>query len=296
MSLSYPTKSIPAITVSIPVFNAAATIEYAVLSVLKQSFQDWELLILNDGSTDASMAICKRFNDPRIRIIDDGVNRGLVERLNSLPSMAKGKYLARMDADDIMHPERLAKQFAYLEANTSIDVVDCGIYIIDQQNRVTGKRKTEWGAFDEADLLRNCLFTHPAVMGRIDWFVNHKYDNNFYRAEDYELWLRAFKTSNYGRITEPLLFYREGNVSVPNYTNSMKAVRRIFRTYGPKLLSPTQLKVELFKSLLKEYLYRIFGALSLQRVLAANRNQRIKAPEAVLMQAIIDEFDGFTKV
>lgn len=108
----------------------------AICSVLNQSYIDWELLLLDDGSTDESLNIAKSFTDGRIKIISDGMNRGLIYRLNESINMARGKFYARMDADDIMHPDRIKKQVECLSRNVRVDVVGTAWYSIDCNNRV----------------------------------------------------------------------------------------------------------------------------------------------------------------
>lgn len=283
----------PLVTVAIPVFNAEKTIEIAVKSVLMQSYSNWELIIINDGSKDDSMNIINRFSDHRIRIIDDQINKGLVNRLNSIPSLARGKYIARMDADDIMHPKRLEMQVEYMESNPNLDVIDCAIYTINEANRIKGIRNTEDLSNSKIDLLNSCLFTHPAVLGKKEWFMKNMYDSNYYRAEDYELWLRAYDESNYGRIKTPLFFYREGNVNISNYISSMKSFRKIVRRYGPSLMSPFDKRIAIIKSYVKQYLYLTAGLFRVQKLLVHIRNNRLTPDQEKLSNFIIVEITKF---
>ncbi|WPU95801.1 glycosyltransferase [Mucilaginibacter sabulilitoris] len=280
------------VTIAIPVFNAEKTIALAIKSVLKQSYKNWELIIINDGSKDRSIKIIHEFLDHRIRIVDDNINRGLINRLNSIPTMANGKYIARMDADDIMHPERIAKQVYYMESNPDIDVVDCAIYTIDDVNQVKGIRNMEDLPKTKDALLFHCMFTHPAILGKKEWFIKYPYDYNYYRAEDYELWLRAYDDSKYGRVKLPLLFYREGNVNISNYINSMKSVRKIIRCYGPALVSPFDNKVAIFKSYIKQLTYLIFGLFKAQGLLVSRRNSKLSLDEqkrsAIIIVGVIN--------
>jgi len=110
------------VTIGLPFYNAENTLPLAIKSTLAQTFSSWRLLLVDDGSTDRSLAIAKEFaeHDFRIEVLTDGKNRGLIYRLNQLIDLADTKYIARMDADDIMLPERLAKQFHFLEKNRDI--------------------------------------------------------------------------------------------------------------------------------------------------------------------------------
>jgi glycosyltransferase involved in cell wall biosynthesis len=265
----------PLISIAIPVFNAESTIDLAIKSVLLQEYSNWELLIIDDGSSDQSMDIARRYDDPRIKLMSDGTNLGLISRLNTIPSLSRGEYLARMDADDIMHPKRLISQLHFMETNPEVDVIDCAIYSIDENNIITGIRNQNELTLERTDLIKNCLFTHPAVFGKRHWFEINLYDHNYYRAEDYELWIRTFPHTRFGRVKEPLLFYREGNVSISNYKNSMKTVRNIIRNYSPGLIPNFTRNVMLIKSYAKQFIYVVFGFLNLQRLLVARRSKSV---------------------
>ena len=111
------------VTIGIPFYNAKHTLADAIRSVFAQTFQDWELILADDGSTDGSAEIARMVDDPRVTVISDGMNRGLPYRLNKITELARADYIARMDADDLMHPERLTLQVQYLDANPAVDVV-----------------------------------------------------------------------------------------------------------------------------------------------------------------------------
>ena len=112
------------VTIAIPAYNCQEYIDYAVQSVINQTYKNWELLLLDDGSTDGTLQKLKAYEtDDRIRIISDGQNRGLIYRLNQSINLAHGRYYARMDADDIMLIHRVQSQIDFLEKNPSIDVV-----------------------------------------------------------------------------------------------------------------------------------------------------------------------------
>src|ERR1700743_863972 len=111
----------PVITIAMPFYNCAATLELAIRSLLNQSFGDFELLLCDDGSDDQGLAIARSFDDPRVICWSDGRRRRLAARLNECIDRARGQFLARMDADDISYPDRLARQLAYMEANPDVD-------------------------------------------------------------------------------------------------------------------------------------------------------------------------------
>jgi glycosyltransferase involved in cell wall biosynthesis len=222
------------VSIGIPFLNARPTLADAVRSVLAQTYPDWELLLVNDGSSDGSLELAQQIQDPRVRLVSDGVRRGLCHRLNQIAALARGKYLARMDADDLMHPRRLERQVEFLESNPRVDLLDSATYTIDEHNRPLGIRGDRPLNCDRGAVLRRGLLIHPAVTGRTDWFRTHPYDPAFVRAEDLELWNRVNGSTVFGRLPEPLFFYREswsGNLN--NYLRSARTVRKILRVYGP---------------------------------------------------------------
>lgn len=213
----------PLVTIAIPFYNAERFIDFSIRSVLNQTYTNWELILLDDGSCDNSVSVSKHFKDTRILLISDGKNLGLATRLNQLSSMARGKYLARMDADDIMAVNRIERQVAFLETHPEIDLVGASAMIIDAGNHI----------------IRSCnmdnvkdSFIHPTVMGKTRWFVDNPYDGSLMRSQDYELWLRTAPHSHFYNIKEPLLFYREFGVpSLKKNLKSLQSLRSIYKRY-----------------------------------------------------------------
>ena len=126
------------ISIGIPFYNAEKYLEDAIFSVLAQTYEFWELILIDDGSSDNSLVIANMYakKDSRIRVISDGMNKKLPYRLNQLIQESTGDFIARMDADDIMHPERLEKQLRFLETNKRYDLVSTGLVSIDNDNIV----------------------------------------------------------------------------------------------------------------------------------------------------------------
>ena len=204
--------STPVLSVLLPCRNGARTLALALRSVLNQTFGDFELLLLNDGSTDDSVAIASALGDPRIRIVGDGIGRGLPLRLNEGVTVARGRYIARMDADDVCFPQRFAQQVAFLDAHSEVDLVGCRAVVFRDCGEVVGLLPF---APDHAALCaqpwRNIPLPHPSWMGRRDWFKAHPYRlPEVRRAEDQELLLRSYPDSRYACLDEVLLGYRQG--------------------------------------------------------------------------------------
>lgn len=154
-----------AISVCMPVYNGAAHLRECIDSILEQTFTDFELLIANDGSTDDTCAIVRSYTDPRIRLLQN--RHDYIATLNLLPDEARGRYVARMDADDLMRPDRLRTQYDYLEAHPEVDILSGGAHtfrpgeeadnVVDRTERV--------GC---AELVEGCVICHPTAMWRRD--------------------------------------------------------------------------------------------------------------------------------
>lgn len=211
------------VTVAIPFYNAQRYLAEAIESVINQTYQDWNLILLDDGSTDDSLAIAKKYasTDDRISLLSDGENKNLGYRLNQISLEVKTKYLARMDADDIMHPNRLSRQIEILENNNEIDVLGTNAYIINLDSQVIGIRFLP---------IKNKIksvegFIHPTIMAKTNWFLNNPYDERAVRLEDFELWMRTKSENKFKMLLEPLLYYREfPNTYYKKYYKSFKTI------------------------------------------------------------------------
>lgn len=193
------------VTVGIPVYNAGRFLHDAIHSVLVQTFQNFELIITDDGSTDNSLEIAKSFKDNRVKVISDGLNKGIAFRLNEQISMARGDFFIRMDADDLMFPDRIEKQVSFLENHPDIDAIGSQAIVINDENEILGLRDFLIPK-SVKEVFRRTIFIHPTVAGKIEWFRKFRY---FTPVEDFDLWIRSFKHSKFYKINEPLLFYRD---------------------------------------------------------------------------------------
>jgi glycosyltransferase involved in cell wall biosynthesis len=248
------------LTIGVPIYNAERYIENALTSIMNQTLKDWICVIIDDGSVDGSIEIVKKLikNDHRFKLIVDEQNIGLSSRLNQIASLSETKYLARMDADDIMTYDRLAVQLEHLESDESIDVVGSAAYIIDVDNRVRAIRSGQTN-FDVWTALRGNLFIHPTVMGKTQWFQNNPYNTHRKRSEDYDLWSRTASSSKFSQIDRPLLFYREFGLEHANkYDASMSEILEIlsersvdydevFRRHASKIMADIKWKRAVFR-------------------------------------------------
>lgn len=200
-------KRVPKITVLMPVYNCELYIKEAIDSILNQTYSDFEFLILDDASTDQTVPLIKTYTDSRIIVIEKPVNTGYTNSLNQGLQLAKGEYIARMDADDISLPERFAKQVSFLDANP--EIVLCGSWysIIGTENVI--KVPEHHNKIKLALLKGNCM-AHPSVMMRkqvLDTF-SVVYDVSKEPAEDYDLWVRLVAIGKLHNLKEVLLNYR----------------------------------------------------------------------------------------
>lgn len=227
----------PVVTIGIPFFNPGSYIEDAIRSVFAQTYTNWELILIDDGSQDGSLERVRSIVDPRVRVISDGKNLGLVDRLNQIAQLASGQFIARMDADDLMHPERIAKQLKLLQTHPELDVVDTGAYILDMKGNPAGLLGLKPGLPTPLKLLKRGEILHASVLARKKWFVENPYDPVYPRAEDRELFARTYYTSNFAHIPEPLYFYRfAGNVRLKPYLSSYSSERKVLLRYGPDMV------------------------------------------------------------
>jgi hypothetical protein len=203
--------------------------------------------------------------------------------------LAKGKYYARMDADDMMHPERISKQVHYLEENADIDLVDTAMYSMDQRCDLKAVRNSNSLDYSPMILLSRGLLCHATVTGRVEWFRKNPYDPKYLRTEDRELWCRTYKNSRFGRIKEPLYFVREGRINVNNYLVSAKTERLIIKTYGPSLLKEHGILKLIARSYMKCLTYKIFGLFDIHEILVDMRNKKLSHQEKLYASSIIEK-------
>lgn len=203
----------PLISVIMPVYNSEAYIKESLESILNQTVSDFEFLIIDDASTDKTLDYIKSYNDSRIHLIEKPMNTGYTNSLNLGFKLAKGKYVARMDGDDISLPGRFAKQVAFLEENP--EVVACGsfCYRIGENRILCTPEKHET---IKLALLRENVLVHPSVMMRNDALekLTIVYDVTKEPAEDYDLWVRLLPIGKLHNLQEVLLNYRVHNNQV----------------------------------------------------------------------------------
>ena len=249
--------------------------EDAIKSVLAQTFQNWELILVDDGSTDRSLEIAQSFVDPRIRIIADGCNRRLPYRLNQIINEAQYEIIARMDADDLMAVDRLEKQIKVLNENPEIDLVVTSLYSIGNKNEILGKRIYSNHQMQPKEILQGLTnLLHPSLLARKAWCKRNPYQVNNCLAEDYELWLSAAIKNdfNYVVMQEPLYFYREvENVKKEKMIRGYNTQIEVIKKYYNNIISDIDKNKIVLKFEIKKMIVKILSFLNLMHILHKRR-------------------------
>ncbi|MEK7227475.1 MAG: glycosyltransferase [Patescibacteria group bacterium] len=201
----------PKISVVMPVYNGGKYLCEAIDSILNQSFKDFEFIIVNDGSKDKTEEIIKSYKDERIIYVKNTSNKGLSASFNIGIRIARGAYIARMDADDVSIYERFSTQLSFLESHAEIGIVGSSAILIDKDGRFLKKyyrpvrhMEIKWASLFSTPLI------HPTVMARAEVLKENPYDETMTSSEDYELWSRLLfeRSVIFANIPEPLLYYR----------------------------------------------------------------------------------------
>jgi len=225
------------VTIGIPFYNAEKYLADAIRAVFAQTHQNWELILIDDGSTDTSLEIAKSVKDKRVRVYSDGKNKKLATRLNEIVQLAKYNLVARMDADDLMSPTRLEKQLEILDLYPEIDLVTTGLFSITNDLKLIGAR---WHpstsiTFNELLFKKGCGVVHAAILARKSWFIRNPYDIDLEIAQDYDLWLKSSFKNDFPiyLIQEPLYYYREeGSTTAKKMLRAYENERVMYRKYA----------------------------------------------------------------
>jgi glycosyltransferase involved in cell wall biosynthesis len=266
------------LTIGISFKNPGNDFKIALQSIFAQTFTDWELILVNDGSTDESLELANRINDKRVRVYSDGKSRGLNIRLNQMIELAKTPYFFRMDADDIMHPKRLEKQYQLLLSCDENTVIGSAAYSIDKYSKVVGfkisQQKQKFG------FAAKYSFYHPTVAASTQWFRQNNYSNNFVyqRSQDAELWCRMSDKTRFINSAEPLLYYREiGNFSFKDYLGTSFGALYLLNEHFKQ---PTHKYLyEFSKQVLKLWIVFLLDSLNLGHHIVFKRYKKLSVQE-----------------
>lgn len=228
----------PKVSWIVPVHNQEEYVVESIYSILGQTFEDFELIVINDASTDNTHDLVAALSDKRIKIINNNINVGVSKSLNTGIESSNGQYIARMDGDDICTPDRLEKQVEFMDLNPEIAVCGSHIEILGGTHRIV-KRPLGSQAI-KCFLLAGPPFSHPSVMLRKSLLQEHNlyYDESFSTAQDYELWSRILQIAPGWNLDEVLLKHRlhDGQVSVTKLAeqdcNADRVRQKVIKSLG----------------------------------------------------------------
>ena len=225
------------VSVVMPVFNGEKFLKIAIESILNQTYTDFELIIISDGSTDRSVEIIKSYQDNRVRFLENEENKGIFYTRNRLLEEAKGKYVAILDCDDYAETTRLEKQVRFLDKNEEFGLVGSWVTLIDRENRI----KEVWNLEHRPERIPSKLlflnqFAQSSVMMRKE-FAELKYREEIPLAEDYDLWVRISQKTRVINLAEFLVKYRlhQENISQIKVIELQKNVFKIYKYQLEKL-------------------------------------------------------------
>ena len=252
------------ISIGIPFYNAENYLSDAIKSVQAQSYPHWELILVDDGSTDKSLNIALDFakKDNRIRIFSDGKNKKLPCRLNQIIRNAQGDYIARMDADDIIATNRLEEQVKFLKNNKKFDLVSTGLLSLKNNLELVGYRlpcSAKHITLNDA-ILGTTGIIHASIMAKKSWYFRNLYNESNRLAEDYELWLNAYLKNDLkvGFLEDPLYFYREEqNIRLDQMLRAYDTQILIIKNLSSSLLSGLSKFKYILKLQQKKFLVRV---------------------------------------
>ncbi len=244
--------ALPAVTVLMPVFNAESFLPEAIESILKQTFSDFELLMINDCSTDRSVEIINSYKDSRIRLVSNEKNIKLIATLNKGLEIARGKYIARMDADDISHRERIEKQVRFMESHPDVGLCSCWFETFGNGNKIVNY--PEHNDDIRIMLLYQSPFCHASVVYRTEVLrkIDFRYSTDFIHAEDLEAWVTLAGVTRIANVPEVLYRVRMHHSSVSSVhsniqqENTLKALRIQFEKIG---LNVSDSEISLFREI-----------------------------------------------
>ncbi len=220
----------PLFSIGVSMLDAERFLRPCLASIFAQSCSDWELLLQDDGSSDRSLELARSVQDRRVQVLSDGLTLGLAVRLNQMARAAQGRYFVRMDADDVMHPSRLATLCAVLGPEDEPQVVGSRAYVIDAEHRVHGVR----GAPPGRGWAVRHAFIHPTVAAPVAWFRANPYCEDLWlrRCEDAELWSRTAASTRFLVLPQPLLYYREvGLFNLRKYRATQAGMAEVVRRH-----------------------------------------------------------------
>lgn len=263
----------PLATIGVSFLNPGVQLQQTVQSVFAQSITDWELLLIDDGSTDSSVNWAKKIDDPRVKVLYDERSQGLNRRLNQLVHSARGDYFFRLDSDDIMSPCRLAILLEHMEKSSENEVFGSSVITIDENASPCGFQKSYPRFAPGISSWRS--FFHTTVAARTSWFRQNPYSEHpvYWRSQDAELWVRTSPFTTFTNLENALVYYRTSNsTSLKNYAGTTAAFINILKDYSK---SKREFLYWSTRQLFKLWVYCFFNSLGLEKHLAKTRENHL---------------------
>lgn len=275
------------VSIAIPFYNPGRFFKAMLRSVFAQTYQDWELILVDDGSTDGSIEIAQAIKDSRVRVYSDGKNLKRSIRRNQILSYAKRDYIAVMDADDLMAPERLQTEFDFLVAHPTLDVVTSGLASISDDDHLIGIRYPEPFISKGKEALNHPYsLMHGTAMAKKDWFLRTQYNPALPYAIDYDLFHRAILHDDLacGAISDILYYYHEED-SVRNTSKcNLYIAMYMILSYGrlKTSLGNFGVGIMLGHEIIKQLLRKLMLVCGVSSFLQKRRNPFVLSEEIVI--------------
>jgi glycosyltransferase involved in cell wall biosynthesis len=252
------------VTIGLPFSDQPLSqLQAAVRSVFSQTHPQWTLILVADGASPENLELARSITDPRVHVEVFEQRGGLARRLNDIAALADTPFLFRMDADDVMHPERVARQLAVLDSGAA-DMVCSRAYLIDGTDCVYGLFKEPPEAPTKLrDHLGRGVLLHPTIAAPTKWFRTHAYDESLVRAQDKALYISAAPSTRMVKISDPLLFYRVARPILPSrQAIKSKFDRIVVRKYGHLIASRPTVLSYIVMSRIKQQIFRAMSVFS----------------------------------
>lgn len=250
----------PVISVVLPVYNVENYIKECIYSILNQTEQDFEILVIDDCSTDKTLDIVRTFKDNRIKIYKKKENKGLIDSLNIGFKIAKGKYIARVDGDDINVLDRFEKQLLVLESNPEIKACGSWLQVINESTKLIKHKEQHLEI--QAELLIRCPMSLGATMLDREAYSLFRFDEKKKHVEDYDFWARTAWNCKMYNIQEVLYYYRVHGNQVSSVYNKIQKEEDV------------KIKLSLFKKL--NYNTELYTDVLIEKVMYSNKYITIK--------------------
>lgn len=219
-------------TIGIPFYNCARYLPNVIRSIYAQTYTDWEVIFVDDGSSDGSLEIVRAIKDSRVTICADGKHLGIGARRRQLVDMTRTRYLAWLDADDMMHPDRLAVQCEFLENHDQIACVDSSCYIVDPDLNLVRTSHKKKGIVPASDMALTPQMLNTAILARTAMYTRVRFNPKHRRVEDWDVWIRASKEYVFYHLDQCLSYVLNADLDQrPRMDRELSEPRFLLRTY-----------------------------------------------------------------